>query len=162
MRFKYRGSSTWATNLFWLSATTVIVGSFAGYTCTNHNKWYSKPPNLLCNFYSTYTIYKRGRMDRSWRVGHPWSRRIGVLRGFLYMGRADLREAQCHHEWVGRKQNELTSKCLSHTRVERLSKVIKIPKRRQAGFETSITGIYYWKFPTTTLSAKNKRTIHFK
>jgi len=30
--------------------------------------------------------------------------------------------------------------CLSHTRVERLSKAIKIPKRRQAGFETSITG----------------------
>jgi serine/threonine protein kinase len=44
----------WVCSLCWKSTTTTVAGWSAGCTCKNHSKWYTKPPKLLCSFYSIY------------------------------------------------------------------------------------------------------------
>jgi len=41
------------SNLIWQTATAVTDSWFAGWTCTNCSKSYTKPYKLLCNLYST-------------------------------------------------------------------------------------------------------------
>jgi len=40
----------------WQRATTIILVWFADRTWKNNNKWFTQPPKLLGNFYTTYTI----------------------------------------------------------------------------------------------------------
>jgi len=58
---------TYARPFFWVetrggrTATTLIAGCSEGRACKNHSKWYTLAPKLLCNFYTAYIFYKRGR-----------------------------------------------------------------------------------------------------
>jgi len=49
----------------------IIVGRFTGRKCKDNNKWYTKSPKLLFNFYSTHIIHKYGRGPRS---GNLWAK----------------------------------------------------------------------------------------
>jgi len=54
----------WVSNLFITKRHTGYCRQFTGRIWTNSNKWYTKPPKLLCNFYSSYTNSKFGRGPR--------------------------------------------------------------------------------------------------
>jgi len=54
----------------WQRAAPIGVVKFAGRTCTNGSKWCTSPPNLVCDFYHIYRVYKRGRgpHNTTWRA----------------------------------------------------------------------------------------------
>jgi len=59
----HRGSS----NLWQGPRRLLRAGSRAAFK-KNDSKWYTKSPKVLCDFCSTYTIYKRGL----WPLGTSW------------------------------------------------------------------------------------------
>jgi hypothetical protein len=65
-------SSSFCISVFVQPTVSRVTSLFlaTGHTWKSNSKWYTQPPELLCNFYNIYIIYTCDRRlhNRSWRA----------------------------------------------------------------------------------------------